>query len=200
MIVASSNDATHYVFNALTHTTDGPELDDAALKEWLVKRNVVNRYFASLGFDKINTNQKTWCEGPYGRERQSMGPNFENRNKLTTEAVARLLFEMVTARAVTPARCRAMMNLLHRDPSLTLTIRRRSLPASPCRRARSFTRKPAGLLRRATTPLTYACRTARSISSPSSPLTTARKSISFRSCHNWLPKHSRARRCRPISS
>jgi predicted amidohydrolase YtcJ len=117
MIVDSSNDATHYVFNALTHTTDGPELDDTALKEWLVKRNVVNRYFASLGFDKINVNQKTWCEGPYGRERQSLGPNFENRNKLTTASVARLLFEIVTGRAVTPARCQAMMNLLHRDPS-----------------------------------------------------------------------------------
>src|SRR5437868_940595 len=117
MIVASSNDATHYVFNALTHTTDGPELDDATLKEWLVKRNVVNRYFASLGFERINVNQKTWCEGPYGRERQSMGPNFENRNKLTTASVARLLFEIVTGRAVTPARCQAMMSLLHRDPS-----------------------------------------------------------------------------------
>jgi len=117
MIVDSSNDATHYVFNALTGTTDGPELAEAALKDWLVKRNVVNRYFAGLGFEKINTNQKTWCEGPYGRERQSLGPNFENRNKLTTEATARLLFEIVTGRAVTPLRCRAMMNLLRRDPS-----------------------------------------------------------------------------------
>ncbi|HKQ07310.1 MAG TPA: amidohydrolase family protein [Blastocatellia bacterium] len=116
MIVESSNDATHYVFNALTRTTDGPELDDAALKPWLDQRNAVNRYFASLGFEKINVNQKTWSEGPYGRDRQSLGPNFENRNKLTTAAVARLLFEIVTGRAVTPARSRAMMDLLRRDP------------------------------------------------------------------------------------
>jgi predicted amidohydrolase YtcJ/beta-lactamase class A len=117
MIVVSSNDATHYVFNALTRTTDGPELDDAALKQWLDQRNTVNRYFAGLGFEKINVNQKPWCEGPYGRERQSLGPNFENRNKLTTEAVARLMFEIVSGRAVTPARSRAMMQLLERDPS-----------------------------------------------------------------------------------
>src|SRR5205085_2732739 len=116
MIVASSNDATHYVFNALTRTTDGPELDDAALKQWLDQRNTVNRYFAGLGFEKINVNQKPWCEGPYGRDRQSLGPNFENRNKLTTAAVARLLFEIVTGRAVTPARSRMMMDLLRRDP------------------------------------------------------------------------------------
>src|SRR6185295_2572097 len=30
MIVDSSNDATHYVVDALTETTDGPELDEAA--------------------------------------------------------------------------------------------------------------------------------------------------------------------------
>jgi|GEM_PF-25697 len=116
MIVDSSNDATHYVLNTLTGTSDGPELDDAALKQWMDKRNAVNRYFAGLGYEKINVNQKTWCEGPYGRERQGLGPNFEYRNKLTTEATARLLYEIVTARASTPTRCRAMMNLLHRDP------------------------------------------------------------------------------------
>ncbi|HXG92361.1 MAG TPA: amidohydrolase family protein [Blastocatellia bacterium] len=116
MIVDSSNDATHLVVDAITGTTGGPELDDAALKEWMEKRNLVNRYFAGLGYEKINVNQKTWCEGPYGRERQGLGLNFENRNKLTTEAVARLMYEIVTGRAVTPARSHSMMQLLHRDP------------------------------------------------------------------------------------
>jgi predicted amidohydrolase YtcJ len=117
MIVDSSNDATHYVVDALTGTTDGPELEETALREWMDKRNAMNRYFASLGYEKINVNQKTWCEGPYGRERQGLGPNFEHRNKLTTEAVARLLYEVVTGRAISPSRSRAMMALLHRDPS-----------------------------------------------------------------------------------
>ncbi len=116
MIVDSSNDATHYIVDALTGTTDGPELDEAELGEWAHRRDAMNRYFASLGYDKINVNQKTWCEGPYGRERQGLGPNFERRNKLTTEAVARLIYEIVTDRAVSPARRRAMMGLMHRDP------------------------------------------------------------------------------------
>ncbi len=116
MIVDSSNDATHYVVDALTGTTAGPELDEGALAEWMNKRNAVNRYFASLGYEKINVNQKTWCEGPYGRERQGLGPNFENRNKLTTEAVARLVFEIAAGRAISPVRSRAMMGLMHRDP------------------------------------------------------------------------------------
>ena len=119
MIVDSSNDATHYVVDALTGTTDGPELDDAALREWMDKRNAMNRYFASLGYEKINVNQKTWCEGPYGRELQGLGPNFEYRNKLTTEAVARLMYEVVTGRAVSLSRSHAMMGLLHRDPQST---------------------------------------------------------------------------------
>ncbi|HEX8090830.1 MAG TPA: serine hydrolase, partial [Blastocatellia bacterium] len=117
MIVDSSNDATHLVVDAVTDTTAGPELDEAALSEWMEKRNAVNRYFARLGYEKINVNQKPWSEGPYGRERQGLGPSFENRNKLTTEAVARLMYEIVTGGAVSPARSRAMMGLLRRDPS-----------------------------------------------------------------------------------
>jgi beta-lactamase class A len=116
MIVDSSNDATHYVVDMLTGTTAGPELNDVALRDWMEKRNSMNRYFAGLGYDKINVDQKPWCEGPYGRERQGLGSNFENRNRLTTDAVARLWYEIVTGRAASPAGTRAMMNLLHRDP------------------------------------------------------------------------------------
>ena len=116
MIVESSNDATHQVVDIITGTTGGPELDEAALREWIDRRNSVNRHFASLGYEKINVNQKTWCEGPYGRERQGLGPNYERRNKLTSEATARLMYEIISGRAVSPARSRKMMDLLRRDP------------------------------------------------------------------------------------
>ena len=116
MIVESSNDATHAVVDVVTGTTAGPELDEAALREWIDKRNAMNRYFASLGYEKINVNQKTWCEGPYGRERQGLGPNFENRNKLTTEATARLMYEIARRGAVSRPRSRQMLDLLRRNP------------------------------------------------------------------------------------
>jgi predicted amidohydrolase YtcJ/beta-lactamase class A len=116
MIVDSSNDATHYVVDALTGTTGGPELDEPALGEWISKRNAINRYFSGLGYEKINVNQKTWGDGPYGRERQGLGPKFEYRNKLTTEAVAQLLYEIATGRSVSVERSRAIMGLMHRDP------------------------------------------------------------------------------------
>ena len=32
------------------------------MKQWEFKRNAINRYFASLGYEKINVNQKPYCE------------------------------------------------------------------------------------------------------------------------------------------
>ena len=115
MIVDSSNEATQYVLDVLTHTTGGYELPPEEMEKWQSKRNAVNRYYSALGFVNINVNQKTFCEDAYGRERVSRGPNGENRNKLTTDATARLLSEVVTGRAVNPAHSAQMMELLKRD-------------------------------------------------------------------------------------
>ena len=115
MIVDSSNEATQYVVDVLTHTTSGYELSPKEMKDWQYKRDAMNRYFTSLGFSNINVNQKTFCEDAYGRERVSRGPNGENRNKLTTDATARLLAEIVTGRAVNQARSSQMMELLKRE-------------------------------------------------------------------------------------
>jgi len=115
MIVDSSNEATQYVVDVITHTTGGYELPQKEMEEWQYKRNSVNRYFASLGYTNINVNQKTFCEDAYGRERFSRGPNGENRNKLTTDATARLLMEVVTGKAVPGPRTTLMMELLKRS-------------------------------------------------------------------------------------
>lgn len=115
MIVDSSNDATGYVLDVLTGTTSGAEIFGREFNVWQSRRNWVNNYFASLGYTNINVNQKTFCEDAYGREKQSRGPNGENRNKLTTNATARLLAEIATGRAVSPSRSLQMMELLKRD-------------------------------------------------------------------------------------
>jgi beta-lactamase class A len=115
MIIDSSNEATQYVVDVITHTTGGYELAPKEMEEWQNQRNAVNRYFASLGYTNINVNQKTFCEDAYGRERISRGPNGENRNKLTTDATARLLMEIVTGKAAPQARTKLMMDLLKRD-------------------------------------------------------------------------------------
>jgi beta-lactamase class A len=118
MIVESFNEATGLIVDSLTDTTSGPELPPAELEAWYQKRNAVNRYYSSLGYTNINVNRKPWCEGPYGREMQSVQLHKPNhRNWLTTDATARLLTEIVTGQAVSAARCAQMMELLRRDPS-----------------------------------------------------------------------------------
>lgn len=117
MIVDSYNEATGYVVDVLTETTSGPELPPAEFAAWFARRQAVNHYFTTLGYQHINVNRKTWCEGPYGREKQLADqPPPDNRNWLTTEATARLLAGIVTERAVTPERSRQMRALLERQP------------------------------------------------------------------------------------
>jgi beta-lactamase class A len=115
MIVDSYNEATGYIVDLLTGTTSGPELPRAELDQWHDKREAVNRYFASLGYTNINVDKKPWCEGPYGREMQATRTYQPSRNWLTTDATARLMAEIVTGKAVTPARCEQMKELLRRD-------------------------------------------------------------------------------------
>jgi beta-lactamase class A len=121
MIVDSSNDATGLVVDTLTGTTSGPELSRNAFLTWQSQRNLVNRYFKSLHWEElepINVNQKTWGDGPYGRERAFLGQLQENRNRLTTDAVARLFHNIING---TVARSRLMMDLLFRPlpPSIS---------------------------------------------------------------------------------
>lgn len=115
MIVDSSNEATQYIVDVVTHTTSGYELPPREMEQWQYQRNAVNRYFASHGYTNINVNQKTFCEDAYGRENVSRGPKGENRNKLTTDATARLMSEIATGKAVNHLRSAHMMELLKRE-------------------------------------------------------------------------------------
>ncbi|OLP17881.1 serine hydrolase [Leptolyngbya sp. 'hensonii'] len=122
MIVDSGNDATGLVVDILTGTTGGPELPPGPFETWKHQRNLVNRYFQSLQWPElqgINVNQKTWSEGPYGRERAALGALMDNRNMLTTDATARLLHSIIGGVAVSIEASAAMMALMKRslDPT-----------------------------------------------------------------------------------
>ena len=109
------------LFRSLTGTTSGPDLSAGPFETWKAQRNLVNRYYQSLGWlelDPINVNQKTWSDGPYGRERLFVGEMRENRNMVTTDAVARLMHSIVGGAAVSGDRSSQMMQLLHRDLNL----------------------------------------------------------------------------------
>ena len=117
-IIDSSNDATSLILDTLTGTTSGPELPPGPFETWKQQRNIVNRYFQSLGWselDTINVNQKPWNEGPYGREKAFLGEMMENRNMLTTDSVARLLHSIIGGVTVSSDRSSQMMKLLKRS-------------------------------------------------------------------------------------
>ncbi|MDJ0531878.1 MAG: serine hydrolase [Xenococcaceae cyanobacterium MO_207.B15] len=117
-VAYSSNDATSLIVDVLTGTTSGPELPESPFQTWKQQRNIVNRYFKSLGWEEletINVNQKPWNEGAYGRERAFLGELMENRNMLTTDGVARLLHSIIGGVAVSSDRSRQMMQLLKRE-------------------------------------------------------------------------------------
>lgn len=118
MIVDSSNDSTSLVMDVLSGTTSGPELSAGPFETWKHQRNIVNRYIKSLGWEEletINLCQKTWGDGPYGRERAFYGEMLDNRNMLTTNATARLLHSIVGGVAVSSGRSQQMMALLKRS-------------------------------------------------------------------------------------
>jgi hypothetical protein len=118
MIVDSSNDATGLVVDVLSGTTSGPELPPGPFETWKFQRNIVNRFLQSMQWpelETVNVNQKTWGDGPYGRERAFVGELYENRNRLTTNAVARLIHSIAGGVAVSAERSQVMLTLMNRS-------------------------------------------------------------------------------------
>ncbi|MFN6131321.1 MAG: serine hydrolase [Synechococcaceae cyanobacterium] len=122
MIRDSSNDATALVVDLLSGTTGGPDLPEQRFAAWAAQRQLVNDWLAELGWPELqgcNACQKTWGDGPFGRERQFYGLELENRNRLSSEATARMLQEVLAGTVVSPPACRRMTALLQRslDPA-----------------------------------------------------------------------------------
>ena len=118
MIRDSSNDATGLVLDLLTGTSSGPELPAPALARWGRQRQLVNRWFTGQTWTEwagCNACQKTWSEGPYGRERQFYGRQLENRNRLSTDLTARVLHAVMAGAMVSPPADRRMQELLARS-------------------------------------------------------------------------------------
>lgn len=114
MIVDSNNDATGQVLDIITDTTGGPELSPEDLKEWMYKRGVVNRWLATLGISGINASNKTWNEGPYGRERQGYGKDYEFRNMLTPNSCTKLMTQIALHQLVSSERSEWCQKYLNR--------------------------------------------------------------------------------------
>ncbi len=104
MIANSNNDATSYILDLLTGTTSGPSLNKQNFQAWKIQRELINNWFKELHWSELkdwNCSQKTWNEGPFGREKDFYGKRNENRNSMTTEGIARI-FEAIMTNAMLP--------------------------------------------------------------------------------------------------
>ncbi|HSP35886.1 MAG TPA: serine hydrolase [Thermoanaerobaculia bacterium] len=90
MIGVSDNDATGYIVDILADTEPGPDLEGRALDRFIAKRRSINDDFTRMAYD-ISAMCKPWSFGPYGRDRQVVGPKRENRNRLTTNTTTALI-------------------------------------------------------------------------------------------------------------
>jgi beta-lactamase class A len=118
MIRDSSNDATALLVDRLTGTTGGPDLPEREWPQWCEQRQLVNRWLHGLGWPELegfNACQKTWGDGPYGRERRYYGPDLENRNRMGTLGTARMLHAVMTDGIISPPACARLRDLLHRS-------------------------------------------------------------------------------------
>ena len=99
MIANSSNDATSYILDLLTGTTSGPSLNEQNFEAWKIQRKLINNWLEELQWSEIknwNCSQKTWNEGPFGREKDFYGKSNENRNIMTTAGSARIFESLMT--------------------------------------------------------------------------------------------------------
>ena len=98
MLQYSSNDATSFIIDLLTGTTSGLSIEGVVWDQWKYQREIINDWLISLGWDEVkefNCCQKTWEDGPYGREKDFYGQNNQNRNSMSTHGTAKILEDII---------------------------------------------------------------------------------------------------------
>ncbi|MDQ2098519.1 MAG: serine hydrolase [Tychonema bourrellyi B0820] len=122
MIRISNNDAASRILDKITDTQSGGRLVGEELQAWVTKRNQINTFFQSAGYNNIKITTKNYPiyylrqEQPIGRDLQLRGdPSQPIRNQVTTDQAARLMYEIYTRQAVSSIASRKMAYLLTRD-------------------------------------------------------------------------------------
>ena len=128
MIANSSNDATSYILDLLTGTTSGPCLNEQNFESWKIQRELINNWLEQLQWSEVkdwNCSQKTWNEGPFGREKDFYGKKNENRNSMTTDGSARIFESLMTNKIIPKVENEHLKQLFQR--SLDPVIRKKDL-------------------------------------------------------------------------
>ncbi|MGY6249688.1 serine hydrolase [Bosea thiooxidans] len=118
MILWSSNAATNYIIDLLSGTTGDTLLPEPEMAAWCERREVVNRFFAQLGWPElvgINLNQKLMDDLRYGREKIGLDRSPGGHNALTPLAMARLMHAIFHGPLLTVAGRETVQTLIARD-------------------------------------------------------------------------------------
>jgi beta-lactamase class A len=125
MIQQSSNDAASRLVDAVTSTDSGYILRGEKYDKWASKRRQLSEFFSKAGYEGIAIHQKTYPisylrhETPEGRDMQMWSDPRELRNQISSEHAARLMYEIVTGKAVSPEASTKMVQFLARDLRLS---------------------------------------------------------------------------------
>jgi len=98
MLSFSSNNATSFLIDLLTGTTSGPCIEGELWENWKYQRSIINDWINDLNWEDlvgINCCQKTWDDGPFGREKEFYGHDNKNRNAMNSDSAARILEEIM---------------------------------------------------------------------------------------------------------
>ncbi|MEO1374275.1 MAG: serine hydrolase [Cyanobacteria bacterium J06635_10] len=122
MIKKSDNEAASYIIDRFSQTQYQQNITDKEYKNWLEKRLKINQYFQQAGYDKINVSQKTFpipslkLSTAKGSELKMRGlPHLPILNKISTQQVARLLYEIYNRQSVSAIFSQKMAKLLTID-------------------------------------------------------------------------------------
>ncbi len=98
MLFFSSNNATSFLIDLITGTTSGPCIEGELWENWKYQRSIINDWLNDLNWEElvgINCCQKTWDDGPFGREKEFYGKDNNNRNAMNSDSAARVLEEIM---------------------------------------------------------------------------------------------------------
>lgn len=125
MIFKSDNQGASHILDAITGTqSTADKLQTKDLEESKKRRQELNSFFSQAGYSpSINVSQKTFpvpqenIMEPKGFDQQLRGENLDKpiRNKITTNDAARLMYEIVDARSITPEISLKMRGMLTRN-------------------------------------------------------------------------------------
>jgi len=98
MLSFSSNNATSFLIDLLTGTTSVPCIEGESWANWKYQRSIINDWLHDLHWEELrglNCCQKTWDDGPFGREKEFYGHDNNNRNAMSSDSAARVLEEIM---------------------------------------------------------------------------------------------------------